>query len=372
MLTSLCIVAFLVQAGYLGWLLMGTPARPSAPLTLSSSEPGPLPALTVIIAVRNERPHLPALTQALHSQTHQAMHIVWVNDHSSDGSAAWLDAYAADYPNVQVVHHTGTPGKKHALGAGIQAAPTTHLAFTDADCIPPPTWLETLARIHQKYRDEQADGAQSSPVLVGPSLLDTPRGLLQRLAGYETWTAQIAMLAAAQHGHPYMAVGRNISYSGAAYHRVSGHDAHSVLLSGDDDLFVQAAHAQGLPVRAVWRADAQVPTAPPTSWSRWLRAQRRHTSTGRAYARGPALHLTAYYASALLLWMAPLLAGPVGAGLLALRLIGISHLLHRGANVLRADAPTVLFPLWDAAHTVLRIGTSAAGLLVPPTRWSSR
>ena len=368
---ALCIGAFLLQAGYLAWLIAGTPThlvdahaagtrlrgKDKADATSNARSP-----ITVVVALRNERDRLPALAKALRAQTHSEAHIVWVNDHSTDGTARWLDAHAAPRSCEQVLHHEGNAGKKEALHAGIQAAPTELLAFTDADCALPPNWLATLAGVHASINRDT--------VLIGSSLYADPHGLLQRLAGYETWTANIAMLAAAQHGSAYMAVGRNLSYSASVYERVGGYRAHVDLLSGDDDLFVQAARNAEVPCRALWDARAHVPTKPPTSWRGWLRGQRRHTSTGRAYAAAPAAHLTAYYVSALLLYLAPLLVGSAGIGLLALRTIGVAHLLYRAESVLHQPAPMLLFPLWDAAHTVLRIGASVVGVLAPPSRWS--
>lgn len=356
--------ALLVQTGYLFWLLTGTPTQLVASGEGEFAEPElkERPPITVVVALRDERNRLPALAKALRAQTHSEAYIVWVNDHSTDGTARWLDTQAASRPREQVLHHDGTVGKKGALDAGIQVAPTKLLAFTDADCTPPPHWLATLAHIHA--------GTDHDTVLIGPSLCASPRGLLQRLAGYETWTANIAMLASGQHGSAYMAVGRNLSYSASVYERVGGHQAHAHLLSGDDDLLVQAARNVGVPCQSVWDTGAHVPTNPPNSWRRWLRGQRRHTSTGRAYAAGPAAHLTAYYASALLLYLAPLLVGSAGIGLLALRTIGVAHVMARAEAVLQQPAPMLLFPLWDAWHTVLRIGTSVAGMVAPPSRWS--
>lgn len=371
MLLLLCWGVFCVQVGYIAWLLTGVPTHPpDAALETASgavadadmdSQPSGLPPVTVVVALRNERNRLPALAQALHRQTHPDLHIVWVNDHSTDGTADWLEAHAAPQTQEHVVHHTGTPGKKHALDAGIQAAPTELLAFTDADCTPPPTWLTIIARTHA--------ATQHDTILIGPSVMPDPHGLLQRLAGYETWTANIAMLAAAQHGAAYMAVGRSLSYPASVYERAGGHHAHAHLLSGDDDLLVQAAREVGVPCRPLWNANAHVPTAAPTTWRRWLHGQRRHTSAARAYAIAPALHISAYYGSALLLYLTPLLVGSAGLGLLALRTIGVGHLMHRAGALLQQSAPTLLFPVWDAVHTALRIGISIAGVLAPPTRW---
>jgi hypothetical protein len=364
MIEALCVGAFLVQAGYLAWLFAGIPTHP--PVSVEDANGAVLsratPPITVIVALRNEQDQLPVLAQSLRAQTHPNAHIVWVNDHSTDDTARWLDAQAASRPREHVVHHSGPPGKKHALDTGIRAAPTKLLAFTDADCMPPPHWLAVLAQHHAH--------TERGTVLIGPSMPTAPQGVLQRLAGYETWTAHIAMLAAAQHGTAYMAVGRNLSYPASLYERVGGHQAHAHLLSGDDDLFVQAAHAAEVPCQPVWHAQAHVPTAAPTSWRRWLLGQRRHTSAGRAYTAGPALHLTAYYASALLVWCAPLMLGITGIGLLSLRLIGVLHLLQRGQAALGVEAPTLLAPLWDATHTVLRIATAAVGFVAPPSKWA--
>lgn len=361
MLFVLCLAAFFVQMGYLGWVMWHTPHAPQHGTPPSDAASSALPPCTVVVALHNERDVLPDVAEALHRQTHPDVHVVWVNDHSTDGTADWLNAHTADDSSAHVVHHTGPQGKKHALDTGIAAAPTELLAFTDADCTPPLTWLATLAQHHT--------ATDTPTVLIGPSLPATPRTLLERVAAYETWTATIPMLAAAQAGRPYMAVGRNLSYPKAAYKQTEGHTAHAHLLSGDDDLFVQAAHRAGIPCQAVWTAAAEVPTTAPASWGTWLRQQQRHTSSGRVYDRSPAVHLSGYYAAAAVLWLPPLLIGTVGAGLLALRLIMLSTLVQRADALFAPRAPMLAFPLWDALHTFIRIGTATAGLLRPPTRW---
>jgi cellulose synthase/poly-beta-1,6-N-acetylglucosamine synthase-like glycosyltransferase len=306
--TALFAGALAVHAGYLVGLRRGfRRARPRAVPPPATSE---VP-VSVVVAVRNEAARIGPLMDALSAQTHPAFEVVAVDDGSADETPALLHAWAAHDPRVRVLANTGAPGKKGALATGIAAARHDVLLRTDADCEPPPGWISALA----------ASVATPAPTVgIGYARYDEHPGVLDRLVRYEMLVTGWLMAAAAGLGRPYMAFGANLACNRAAWEAAEGFAGHEHLASGDDDLFVQAAHRAGVAVVPVVCPDAIVPTAPPRSWRAWLRQKRRHASDGRHYPVAVQAHLALFHVSGHMLWLAPFVLGGPGAALLAAHL----------------------------------------------------
>lgn len=90
----------------------------------------------MIVPVYNDLAGLSRCVEHLERQTRPAEIIVV--DNGSDESER-VDA--ADFPTVRVVFE-GREGSYAARNAGIRAATGRVIAFTDADCLPAPGWLE--------------------------------------------------------------------------------------------------------------------------------------------------------------------------------------------------------------------------------------
>lgn len=91
-----------------------------------------MPAISVLVPVRNALPWLRASFASLWRQTARDLEVVAVDDGSSDGSGAWLDREAAAEPRLRVVH-TAPRGLPLALAAGLDAARAPLIARHDAD-----------------------------------------------------------------------------------------------------------------------------------------------------------------------------------------------------------------------------------------------
>lgn len=98
---------------------------------------GPPPRVSVVIAARDEAAHLEAALRSVLALDLPELEVVAVDDRSSDGTGALLDALARGSQRLTVVHVTALPegwlGKNHALAAGARAARGDWLLFTDAD-----------------------------------------------------------------------------------------------------------------------------------------------------------------------------------------------------------------------------------------------
>jgi glycosyltransferase involved in cell wall biosynthesis len=102
------------------------------------------PSLTVVIPARNESAHIAACLQSLLNQQHPNLHLIAVNDRSTDSTGAIMDVLATDHPDKLTVLHitelpTGWLGKTHAMAFAARHAISLHspdyLLFTDADIL---------------------------------------------------------------------------------------------------------------------------------------------------------------------------------------------------------------------------------------------
>jgi len=322
-----------------------------------------IPPISVVVAARNEAETLPPLLDALDAQTHPSCEVVIVDDASTDDTAALAEQWAADRRHATLVRvpDPTPPRKKNALTAGIEAATHDVLAFTDADCRPPPDWLSVLAAHHA--------GTNEDCVLVGYSPL-RGSGLLGAFSRYETLVAGIYTVAAIGWSRPYMAVGRNLSYPRSVFEAVDGFASINKSMSGDDDLFVQAIHHQtSIPVHAVLDDRTFVPTDGPASWHDWWRQRRRHVSAGRHYDGTVGVHLTLLHVSLVLLWLAPVVLGKTGLGLLATGLLARHSHLGPAAETFKETDLLALFPLWELGYALYHVIVVPLSLLNPPDRW---
>ena len=129
-------VAVLVQLTYWGAFQIGFErARAAERVRRPGPAASPPPPASLVIAARNESAVLPRLLRSIAQQDHPALDVVIVDDASDDDTLAIL-AGAGDRINTVRITDPVPPRKKHALTAGIAAAESDVLLFTDADCTP--------------------------------------------------------------------------------------------------------------------------------------------------------------------------------------------------------------------------------------------
>ncbi len=135
---------------------------------------------SVIVPAYNAADTLGACLQALSAQTvpRERFEVIVVDDGSTDETAAIAEGAGA---RVVRIPHAGPAA---ARNAGAQAARAPILLFTDADCEPGPTWVETMLRAFSDLRIAGAKGSYRT----------RQRGLLPRLvqAEYEEKYARLA------------------------------------------------------------------------------------------------------------------------------------------------------------------------------------
>ena len=290
-----------------------------------------LPAVSVIIAARNEADHLAEFLPKILEQDYPSFEVVVVNDGSWDETSEILESFAARYKSLKLVNVGESihafAGKKLALTLGVKAAKNPVMVFTDADCFPASkSWLRQMV---SGFGDQ-------IEVVLGYGAYIPAKGFLNKIVRADTLINAVHFLGSAMRRKPYMGVGRNLAYKKTTYERVGGFRSHYSIASGDDDLFVQqVANHQNVAVIA--RLDAITYSTPPKNWSRWWMQKRRHLTTGWKYKMGVRSRL-AFYNASLWLWLAAIIAcfiyprlWPFALGALVLR-IALQILIFSKAN----------------------------------------
>ncbi|HEX7241655.1 MAG TPA: glycosyltransferase [Longimicrobiaceae bacterium] len=201
---------------------------------------GGTPPVSVVVAARDEEASLPGLLADLAAQTYPRYEVVVVDDRSTDGTAALVEAAAAAHPGrFRLVRQARVPPgvspKKLALQAGVEAARGELVLLTDADCRVRPGWVEGTARAF----------APDVAMVLGCSEYEVERGstLFERVQAFEFLTLVAAMAASANLGHPLGASGQNLAYRRSAWERVGGYRSGLDRVAGDDMLMLGLVRA---------------------------------------------------------------------------------------------------------------------------------
>ncbi len=354
--------------------------RPFArrPAEAPAAAPGPdHEPVSVVVCARNELENLRRLLPLLLKQDFPApFEVLLIDDRSRDdtqGYAQQLGQYHAGRFRLVTVKSTpdGFAPKKYALTLGIKAARYPRLLFTDADCLPATDqWLRLM------QRGFAAGGPRPAADLVlGFSAYAEGPGLLNRLIRYETLLTAAQYLSFAWRGRPYMGVGRNLGYTRATFGATKGFASHIRRLSGDDDLLVQDAVAQGLRAAVVADPPAHTLSAPAATWPAWWAQKRRHLSAGSRYRAADRWRIGAFvlanllgYALTVVLVFLPELWVPL-AVIWAVRTVVLGQVYRLLGRRLGQPLPLAWLPLLDGLYFAQYVTISLSLLLKRPLRW---
>ncbi|MEN6445203.1 MAG: glycosyltransferase, partial [Candidatus Cloacimonas sp.] len=152
--------------------------------------------------------------------------------HSDDGSKEWL-ANQNNITNLKVIDfYIETPpliGKKAAVQQGINMSRFDILAFTDADCSVPVSWLKEINR----SLDEDTDYLLSYSILKR-----TKGGTIFRLKNFERSIYYGLASAGLYYKIPFTSSACNMIYRKKVFDESGGFDGIGHLRSGDDDLLL--------------------------------------------------------------------------------------------------------------------------------------
>ena len=235
------------------------------------------PAVSVIICARNEEENLMRNLPFILQQKYPKFEVIVVNDQSIDGSNHALRELCKKYPHLKAIDIARNKhakfGKKMPLTIGIKGAKYDRVALVDADCKPATeNWLRHLMSGYTEGKE----------IVIGYSPYEREPGFLNRMIRFDTVSIAISYLSATLGGRPYMAVGRNMSYTTNVFFKAEGFKKHYHIQSGDDDLFMQDA-ATRKNVAVCLHPESFVMSVPKHTWSGWFQQKRRHYSASAEY-----------------------------------------------------------------------------------------
>ena len=107
------------------------------------------PFVSLIIPAKDEEANLPDCLKSVAGLTYpqNRLEIILVDDRSGDNTFEIMQSFAVGRKNVRVMQITQPPaltGKSSALAAACKETSGEWFFFTDADCVLPPPWIESM------------------------------------------------------------------------------------------------------------------------------------------------------------------------------------------------------------------------------------
>jgi cellulose synthase/poly-beta-1,6-N-acetylglucosamine synthase-like glycosyltransferase len=194
---------------------------------------------SIVIAARNEERTIDSCLASIVRQElpPDRYEVIVVNDRSCDRTGALCREYAGRYPNISVIDVNETPPgsapKKYAVSRGIARARYEAVVLTDADCVVPPSWLETIDR----------NFTEATTLVQGVTVYGTAEGMnsfFYNLQAVDFLSHGIVAAAAIGAGLPLNANANNLAFRKKTFDEVNGYGTASQrVVSGDDDLLLQ-------------------------------------------------------------------------------------------------------------------------------------
>ena len=325
------------------------------------------PSLSILVAARDEEENLPRCLEALRRQRGlpPGAEFLIANDHSTDGTADVIDAFArrdVRFRRVDVPPPTGVlRGKAHALHHAYRHATGDLLLTTDADCAPPPDWAAGLAAAF----DERAG------IVCGVTLV-AHRTLFEAVQALDWLLGLTVAAAASRAGLPLTAMGNNLAFRGAAYEAVGGFPALPPSVTEDCMLFHAVRRTSAWDVRLLLDARLANRTSALPSLRAAFRQRKRWARGGlQAAPWAGGLYAFLFLVHALLLVglvVAPGVAGP----LLLVKLLADLLMLAVAARRMEVKLPLRAFLPFEVYLFGYVLAMPFALLFAPRLRWKGR
>jgi glycosyltransferase involved in cell wall biosynthesis len=183
--------------------------------------------VSLIMPFYNEEKTLESCVKSLLAQNIQTtfLEIILVDDNSSDGSSQLAEKMASNSQYlIYLQNNTGHKGKKAALAYGIRKAGGELIISTDADCIYPPHWLETMLAYYETYQPQ---------MIIGPVDLRGGNSFFQKFQLLEYVSLMGSTGGSAGIGRPIMCNGANLAFTRKAYWELDD-PFNQKYVSGDD------------------------------------------------------------------------------------------------------------------------------------------
>ena len=253
----------------------------------------PSTKLSIIIPARNEAANIENCINSILANNYPAhlVEIIVVDDHSEDETASLVKRYAAQTVQLILLKDFVTDKlnsyKKKAIEVAISKASGTLIITTDADCIVPVTWLQTIA----SFYEETNAAFIAAPVTILPSAFGEGLGVrsssnwfIEIFQALDFMTLQGITAAVVHKKQMTMCNGANMAYQRTAFYEVGGFAGIDNIASGDDMLLMHKIYKK-YPNEVLYlhAQEAIVQTAPVHSIKEFLNQRIRWASKADKY-----------------------------------------------------------------------------------------
>jgi len=239
-----------------------------------------LPAITVVVAARNEEKHIGALLDDLSRQDYPGhlYEIIIADDGSTDRTAAIVHERMAGSASIRLLSISQCPAgfspKKYALQQAVSQARGEIILATDADCRLGPEWARSMVRY---FLPEVG-------FVIGFSQYGRrgeKQNLIERLQAMDFIPLMGVAEGSCNLGLPFSASGQNLAYRRAAFLAVGGYSRVAHRVSGDDVLLLQLIRSH-TSCRVVFASHpgAFASSAPQPTLSELVNQRKRWASNG--------------------------------------------------------------------------------------------
>ena len=325
--------------------------------------------VSVIICARDEAQNLVDNLPGVLFQQYRTTHeVIVVNDNSEDETKYVLEEFKKTFKDLVIIPLTQEaimiPGKKFPLSIGIKSTRHEVLLLTDADCVPASEfWM-------QKMQEGYSNGIE---IVLGYGAYKKKKGLLNKLIRFETFQTALQYFSFALAGHPYMGVGRNLSYKRSLFLNNKGFSSINHIPGGDDDLFIHKV-ANKHNTAIILDKDAHTLSEPKTAWGDWFRQKSRHYTTAKHYQPKYKFLLALYALSSFLVYPTLILSAIFFNWWITLiiyvaRLGFVAYVWNKTMKKMNEEDLFPLFLLLDAWMFLYYIIFSPALMKRPAKKW---
>jgi len=264
-------------------------------------------AVSVIVVCHNEADNLPGLMTALISQKYpqELFEVIIADDDSTDATQSIIESFQSRGVNVSYLlvkgrEHVTSP-KKHALEQAIKASSGEIILTTDADCIVPLNWIQTMVEAF-------ADGVS---MVAGYSRTRIPdwgnASVLQKYEHLDFALTYLVLGGGYTLGKSWACIGQNLAYTRAAFDSVGGFSSIRNLISGDDVNLMQLMRRSGHKIIFNFDPRSFVSTNPVRSWKQLVNQRSRWASNMKYQLRFNPEFFFILLSMAFMYWGVPLM-----------------------------------------------------------------
>ncbi|MGN6193309.1 MAG: glycosyltransferase [Ginsengibacter sp.] len=202
-----------------------------------------LPFVSIIIAARNEEKNIGDCIQSIIDQTYpeNKFEIIVTDDHSTDATVPVIKSFQKE--NIRVIHLADfvenkklNSYKKKSIETALQFAKGKLIVTTDADCIAPKKWMETLVNFQ---KEKNALFVALLVSFKNPLPKDSFfKSFFKIFQSLDFMTLQGITGASVHKKFLNMCNGANLAYQKKAFYEVNGFEGIDEIASGDDMLLM--------------------------------------------------------------------------------------------------------------------------------------